>query len=63
MVNQSEFNLRKYSIGVDDRFGHQGTAHLAAVQKAVVIGGLGGGSSLTKYRIIEEITWIFRILG
>lgn len=38
MVNQSEFSLRKYSIGVGDRFGHQGAAQLAAVQKAVDLG-------------------------
>jgi len=38
MVYPSEFNLRKYSIGVGDRFGHQGAAQLAAVQKAVDLG-------------------------
>jgi len=38
MVNQSKFNLRKYSIGVGDRFGHQGAAQLGAVQKAVDLG-------------------------
>lgn len=38
MVNQSKFNLRKYSIGVGDRFGHQGAAQLAAVQKIVDLG-------------------------
>jgi hypothetical protein len=35
MVNQSEFSLGKHSIGVGDRFGYQGVAQLAAVQKAV----------------------------
>jgi len=38
MAYPSEFYLRKYSIGVGDRFGHQGAAQLAAVQKAVDLG-------------------------
>ena len=38
MVNQSEFSLGKHSIGVGDRFGYQGVAQLAAVQKAVDLG-------------------------
>jgi len=38
MANQSEFSLRKHSIGVGDRFGRQGAAQLAAVQKAVDLG-------------------------
>ena len=40
MVNQSEFSLGKHSIGVGDRFGYQGVAQLAAVQKTVDLGVL-----------------------
>ncbi len=38
MTKHSEFSLGKHSIGVGDRFGYQGAAQLAAVQKAVDLG-------------------------